>query len=262
MRAEVLGSLATVAGELLGQAHRRLLDDLMIRLTAIRQGDLTIPRVVLLRGSAGTGKSRIVRKFYRRLQAAQPLPAYWPELPEDTALGHGLGVDPMPGRKVVGPSPKNFVWPPHALPAFGWWTFDCGRMPDGGLLDVVGQARPSIEAHLLPVRPAWRQAAGWPQRLLSQRAATVARAREALVEGSVEGADQLLGGLAIPGLGLGVSWLRRGAAAASRRRKEQEALRGSTQLMPELAASKQSAAKDCRACHRDSTSRRPGDHRR
>jgi tetratricopeptide (TPR) repeat protein len=150
----------------------------------------------------------------------------------------------MPGRKVVGPSPKNFVWPPHALPSFGWWTFDCGRMPDGGLLDVVGQARPSIEAHLLPVRLAWRQAAGWPQRLQSQRAATVERAREALVEGSLEGVDQLLGGLAIPGLGLGVSWLRRSAAVVSRRRKEQGALRGSTQLMPEVAASQQSAAKE------------------
>lgn len=73
----------------------------------------------------------------------------------------------MPGREVVGPSAKNFVWPPHALPSFGWWTFDCGRMPDGGLLDVVSQARPSIEAHLLPVRLARRQAVGWPQRLQS-----------------------------------------------------------------------------------------------
>ena len=46
-----------MAGELLGEAHRRLLDDLTTRLTALRQGDLTVPRVVLL---TRTGRDREV----------------------------------------------------------------------------------------------------------------------------------------------------------------------------------------------------------
>jgi len=44
-----------VAGELLGEAHRRLLDDLTTCLTAVRQGDLTVPRVVLLTSRPGPG---------------------------------------------------------------------------------------------------------------------------------------------------------------------------------------------------------------
>jgi hypothetical protein len=42
LRHTFLGSLATVAHELLGEAHRRLLDDLTTRLTAIRRDDLTV----------------------------------------------------------------------------------------------------------------------------------------------------------------------------------------------------------------------------
>jgi tetratricopeptide (TPR) repeat protein len=233
-----------VAADLLGEGHAKLLDDLMARLAAIRQGDVAVSRVVVLMGASGTGKSRVVREVYRRLQAVHPAPGYWPPLGADTGRGHGAGVDPMPGRKVIGPSLRGFEWPPDALPSFGWWTFDCGRMPDGSLLDVIGQARPTIEAHLLPVRLAWRQAAGWPRRMQSQRTAIVKHAREALIDGSVEGAEQLLGDLAIPGLGLGLSWLRRGTAAVSRYRREQDALHENSQLMSQVAAQQESAAKE------------------
>ena len=178
---------------LLGDRHSQLVAELLGRLAAVVSGDVSARRVVVLEGASGTGKSRIVREVYRRLQAIQPSPAYWPPLPEqNTPSSGGSGLDPMPDRKRLGPPVYGFLWPAEALPSFGWWVLDCDRLPQGDLLDVISQARPYIATHLLPVRLAWRDAAGWPARLRSQRSRLLARAREALIEGGLEGIDQLL----------------------------------------------------------------------
>ncbi|WP_425581210.1 ATP-binding protein [Terrabacter carboxydivorans] len=157
-----------MTGEFLGAGHHELLDALTSRLARIRAGDPDVARVVVLRGPSGIGKTRVLRELYGRLRASQRSPGYWPPLPEDTLGGHGAGADPMPNRKRLSPSPYRFEWPPDSLPDFAWWSFDCQRMADGSLVDVLAQARPFIRTHLLPVTLAWRQAAGWPAAVRSQ----------------------------------------------------------------------------------------------
>jgi len=150
----------------------------------------------------------------------------------------------MPDRKILGPSLAGFVWPAGALPSFGWWVFDCDRMPRGDLLDVVSQARPTIQAHLLPVGLARRKALGWPARLQVKRVQIINRAREALAEGGLEGADLLLRSmdLAVPGLGLGLSWAHQGVDAIVRDRVEQAAVQAEVRLGGEAGVEKESAA--------------------
>jgi tetratricopeptide (TPR) repeat protein len=232
---------------LLGDGHAQLVRDLRTRLDRLVAGDVSVPRVVVLEGASGTGKSRVIRELYRSLQSTEPEPAYWPPLPEhdDQPAPGGAGADPLPDRKRLGPPVAGFVWPADALPSYGWWVLDCARMPRGDLLDVISQAQPSIEAHLLPIRLAWRESAGWPARVRASRSQLIARAKEAIAEGGLAGVDQLLGSLdlAVPGLGLGVSWLSRGATAVSAHRSQQVALHTDVQLTGEAAvANRQSAA--------------------
>ena len=146
---------------MLGDAHWTVVDALSSTLRLLCSGDSAQARVVVLEGHSGTGKSRVVREFYRRLQADQTAPTYWPELAEGVQGNVGAGVDPLADRKKLGPSANGFVWPAGALPAFLWWTFNCDRMQHGDLLDGVAQARAEISAHLIPAAIAWRSVAGW-----------------------------------------------------------------------------------------------------
>jgi hypothetical protein len=118
-----------VDASLLGEGHSALVRDILTRLDQLVAGDVSLPRVIVLEGASGMGKSRIVRELYRSLQARQPSPGYWPTLPEVDGPVSGAGTDPMPARKRLGPPVAGFVWPADALPAFAWWVFDCGRMP-------------------------------------------------------------------------------------------------------------------------------------
>ena len=91
-----------LGAELLGDGHRRVLKDLVSLLSSLQTGDTQSPRVVVLEGASGSGKSRIVRELYRRLRAGEPSPGYWPELPEEWSVTKA-GVDPIPNRKRLGP---------------------------------------------------------------------------------------------------------------------------------------------------------------
>ncbi len=216
--------MSGVGSGLLGEGHREVLAHLVDRFERIRAGDTSVPRVVLLTGVSGVGKSRIVREFYRHLQEQQPAPGYWPVLPEDdTVRGQGAGVDPLPLRKVLGPDTDTFTWVAGALPSFTWWTFDCERTPGGGLADAVAEARPALQVHLLPAMRAKAAHLGVGQRVLGQLDNVIARAREAAREGSVEGLNQAieaLGGAAVPGLGLLLDWTSRGFRAARQGRED------------------------------------------
>jgi hypothetical protein len=79
---------------LLGDGHAQLVRDLRTRLNRLVAGDVSVPRVVVLEGASGTGKSRVIRELYRRLQSTQPEPEYWPPLPE-----HEPG--PLAGRAAA-----------------------------------------------------------------------------------------------------------------------------------------------------------------
>ena len=130
-------------------------------------------------------------------------------------------------RKRLGPPVPGFVGPADGLPSFAWWVFDCGRMPKGDLLDVIARAGPARRAHLLAVRLAWRDATGWPTRVRAQQQQIIAHARETFTEGGLEAVDQLLAtlNLSIPGLGLGLSWLKQATAGYAISQEEITALR-------------------------------------
>ena len=211
---------------LVGAGHNRVVEQLRETLAQLQAGEADAPRLVLLRGPSGVGKSRVVRELYERLRDAQPDPGYWPPLTEP-GVAAGAGVDPLAARKLLAPPAENFVWPAGALPAFSWWAFNCDRMPHGDAVDVIAQASPELRAHLVAVSLAWRQAAGWGQKLKGKREQLIERGREALAEGGLEGADRVLGALdlAMPGLGLAARWLGKSVATVRQHQVNAE-LRG------------------------------------
>lgn len=212
--------------DLLGEGHQRLLAMLLARVEAVAAGDSGVPRVVLIEGASGMGKSRIVRELYDVMRNRYDADGYWPLL-EEAGGNASRSRDPLPGRKVVGPSVDDFLWPANALPGFGWWQFHCERMYAGQFMNGVTQIRSEVDAHLVPVALAWSYAASLGDRWAARRAAVTARVRRVLAEGGVEAASQVLAGLGypIPGLGLAASWLLGGYRATRERRARRGDLR-------------------------------------
>ncbi len=95
-------------GGLVGAEHNRVVEQLLEILAQLRAGDANTPRLVLLRGPSGVGKSRLVRELYERLRDAQPDPGYWPPLTEQ-GVATGAGVDPLATRKLLTPPAGSFV---------------------------------------------------------------------------------------------------------------------------------------------------------
>ena len=140
---------------LLGE-HQNVVDLLLERLEVLRDPGCDLPRVVVLSGSAGSGKTRIVQELYARLRSDRE-DAYWPAMGDAVRTRGGAGTDPMAGRKVVAPRIDGFVWPAGALPTFGWWGLSCERLATGSSQDVVSVMRSQLEAHALPLAMARRQ---------------------------------------------------------------------------------------------------------
>ena len=140
---------------LLGE-HRNVVGLLLERLEALRDPGCDLPRVVVLSGSAGSGKTRIVQELYARLRSDRE-DAYWPAMGDAVRTRGGAGTDPMAGRKVVAPRIDGFLWPAGALPTFGWWGLNCERLASGSSQDVVSAMRSQLEAHALPLTMARRQ---------------------------------------------------------------------------------------------------------
>ncbi len=225
---------------LVGAGHVRIVEQLLEVLAQLQSGDRDTPRLVLLRGPSGVGKSRVVRELYQRLRDAQPDPSYWPPLTE-AGLTTGAGVDPLATRKLLAPPAENFVWPAGALPAFSWWAFNCDRMPHGDAVDVIAQASPELRAHLVAVALGWREAAGWGAKIHGTREQLVERGREALAEGGLEAAQQLLG-VAIPGFGLAAKWTGKSIAAARKRQEDAELLDSDVRVGERADAERTTAA--------------------
>jgi tetratricopeptide (TPR) repeat protein len=209
-----------IVRELLGDGHQGLLRLLLERVEIIAAGDPDTPRIVILEGASGTGKTRLARELYRTLRATRDHEGYWPELAE-SGRSDEPARDPLPGRKCTGPSSREFTWPAGVLPGFGWWQFNCERMQGGSALDIVSQARPEIEAHLVPMTLAWNKHSSVRQKAAAKKSDIAAATRVALQEGGLEAASQVMASfdLAIPGLGAAASWMVKGAQAAQRRRE-------------------------------------------
>jgi tetratricopeptide (TPR) repeat protein len=198
--------------QFIGEGHHQVLKLLLSRVEDIAAGDSDLPSVILVEGPSGIGKSRVIRELYRELCGRWDKQGYWPEL-QETGGGESTSRDPLPGRKSIGP--ETCGWPAGALPGFGWWPLRCDRMQSGQVIDVVAQARPELEAHLVPMALAWKRAATPNQKLKAHKETLATEARKALADGGLEAAsyalDQL--GFVIPGLGTAASWIFRGAKA-------------------------------------------------
>lgn len=232
--------------DFVGEQHRRLLDTLAERLRQISEGSGDAPRIVVLEGPAGVGKSRLVREFYRVLRTEHDPEGYWPEL-DETGAGSTRSRDPLPGRKRTGPEATGFSWRPNTLPGFAWWQLQCERMQSGDVIDVVGHVRPEVEAHLVPLGLAWNRVASTKDKV---RAAIdgvdlESKLRDALLKGGLEGANQLLKAIAdftIPGLGAAASWGQSGYRWVQKRRELKEAARSDVDLGAEVGQRRTSAS--------------------
>ena len=86
--------------ELAGEGHRHIVDLLAARVRAVAEGDVDVPRAVILQGASGTGKSRVVRELYRVLRIELDGGRYWPELQES-----GGGDSRSPIRYLAAKAP-------------------------------------------------------------------------------------------------------------------------------------------------------------
>lgn len=203
----------------LGPQQHETVETLGRLIAAMRAGDPTGPRVVVLAGPPGARKTGVVREFYRRLAGTQPSPGYWPAEPGTEPPG------PLGSSKTLAPAPDTFAWPSGSLPTFGWWAVDCERMHGEETLDLDRQLRPQLAAHLVPLSLAWRVAHSGADRDRAARQVPVEvyqMARRAAADGwSPADLEHL--GLPVPG----TSWLRdwvEGSAAELSRVSEQRGL--------------------------------------
>jgi hypothetical protein len=229
--------------ELLGR-HGEVVDMLVSRLGALRGGDTTLPRVVVLKGSSGVGKSRIVREFYDRLRAEEA-PAYWPPLAgvERTTAG---GADAMAARKEVAPRVKGFTWPADTLPTFAWWGFNCERMADNTMVDVVALARPQLDAHQIPLLMAWREVAGIGDKVRENRKKMISAMRDASIDEATDKLMDVLEGfnVVVPFGGTLINWGWKGIKAARERKRQRASLGADVDLGDASAGEGRSAGED------------------
>lgn len=183
--------------------HNHVVDAILNRLEDIKNGDTDAPRVLVLTGESGIGKSRIVREVYEELRRKQPAPGYWPSMLPDSHKDDN-SIDPMASRKVLGPDPTSFEWHSQALPSFGWWHFECEIMESQNAVNVVGAAYPQLRAHLLPLGLAWNDQAGFSDKLGRAREKVIEEVRSTVTDGGFEALGAF--GLAFPGLGTLIRW--------------------------------------------------------
>ena len=205
---------------LLGE-HRNVVGLLLERLEALRDPGCDLPRVVVLSGSAGSGKTRIVQELYARLRSDRG-DAYWPAMGDAVRTRGGAGTDPMARRKVVAPRIDGFLWPAGALPTFGWWGLNCERLASGSSQDVVSAMRSQLEAHALPLVMARRQVEGLKDKTRRLAGEAVDEVRSAFTDEGLSAAFDALKRrhISIPFGATLVKWGFKGVGASWRRIQE------------------------------------------
>jgi hypothetical protein len=226
--------------------HAGLVQGLVDRLDRIVANDLEVPRVVVLRAESGFGKSRIVRELYGRLAAGLQGPVFWP-LTIAAGTDPGGRVDPLEDRKVIGPPLDGFVWPPNALPSFGWWAFNCERLSTGASANVLAAAQAELEVWLPPLTKAWATHAGVWDKLVAKRHDLEELLREAAVGEATDAAlaqlQELLN-VTVPGIGTLAGWVWKAGKAGKRRFDEAQDLATSVDLGQRLAARRDDTARE------------------
>lgn len=205
-----------MADILLG-GHRRIVEELASRLRALQSGDLTAPRVVLLRAPAGEGKSRIIRELFSKLREKGPEPRYWPPL---SGAGRSGPADPVECRNEV--TPEGCIWPEHALPSFGWWSFDGARISTSAAYSAVAAARPQWEAHGLALMLAWNEATGLWTRAVTEHSQVDEGLLEEVRDASEGALEAVLSeaNVAVPFVGALEDWGWRGGRALAQRQQD------------------------------------------
>ena len=205
---------------LLGE-HRNVVGLLLERLEALRDPGCDLPRVVVLSGSAGSGKTRIVQELYARLRSDRG-DAYWPAMGDAVRTRGGAGTDPMAGRKVVAPRIDGFLWPAGALPTFGWWGLNCERLASGSSQDVVSAMRSQLEAHALPLAMARRQVEDFKDKTRRLAGEAVDEVRSAFIDEGLSAAFDALKQrhISVPFGSTLVKWGFKGVDASWRRVQE------------------------------------------
>ena len=205
---------------LLGE-HRNVVGLLFERLEALRDPGCDLPRVVVLSGSAGSGKTRIVQELYARLRSDRG-DAYWPAMGDAVRTRGGAGTDPMAGRKVVAPRIDGFLWPAGALPTFGWWGLNCERLASGSSQDVVSAMRSQLEAHALPLAMARRQVEDFKDKTRRLAGEAVDEVRSAFIDEGLSAAFDALKQrhISVPFGSTLVKWGFKGVDASWRRVQE------------------------------------------
>ena len=205
---------------LLGE-HQNVVDLLLERLEALRDPGCDLPRVVVLSGSAGSGKTRIVQELYARLRSDRG-DAYWPAMGDAVRTRGGAETDPMAGRKVVAPRIDGFLWPAGALPTFGWWGLNCERLASGSSQDVVSAMRLQLEAHALPLAMARRQVEDFKDKTRRLAGEAVDEVRSAFIDEGLSAAFDALKQrhISVPFGSTLVKWGFKGVDASWRRVQE------------------------------------------
>jgi hypothetical protein len=229
--------------ELLGR-HGEVVDALASRLRALREGDTKLPRVVVLKGSSGVGKSRIVRELYDRLRAEQASP-YWPPLAGGAGTTAG-GAEAMTAREEIAPRIQGFVWPADTLPGFAWWGFNCERMANNTMVDVIALARPQLDAHQIPLLMAWREVAGLGDKVRRNRQKMLSAIRDASIHEATDKLFDVLDGfdVVIPFGGALASWGWKGVKATRERRRQHASLGADVDLGDQSGRERRSAGED------------------
>lgn len=228
---------------LVGQ-QRQIVEKIRARLDAVRGGDVDLPRVILLRGSSGVGKTRILQEVYETLRREARQPRYWPELSDAQS---DATADPLRRRKVIAPEPASRFWPADSLPTFGWWGLNCQESSTGSLLDATYSLRQQWDAHGLALSIAKKESVGPLATLGFQRAALLGGVRDAFVS---EGADTVLvaamgaANLSFPFAGTLLDWGIRGIRGVANHRRERSAFHTLVDLGAEHRARQEALAQE------------------
>lgn len=121
-------------------SHSQAIQQLLERIDQLRNGDWSGPRMIVLEGASGTGKTWIVQQLYSKLREEQGATSYWPDLYEP-------GADFLRARKLLAPSLNDFYWRANVLPKYGWWAFNCAQLEDGSFFQLSDMLEHQLVAH-------------------------------------------------------------------------------------------------------------------
>ena len=201
--------------EFVGSERIEMVGRLEQRLDALcRRED--VPRVIVLEGPSGVGKSRIVREFYlalcrhlergpRTADGSVPdgeVTPYWPALDETQRIDQPR-ADPLPARKQVSPTYEGFVWAPDAVPAFAWWGFACEEIDYAQADAATAAFEKWWDVHGRSMVWAWESKAGAIEALKRRGDTALEVFKEEFKEHAIHTVGKTLQELGIPTFGVG-----------------------------------------------------------